>query len=98
MQDNWLSILPPIITIVIAIWSKRIIPYLLIGLLAGGNLLNLIVPLVSVILLSVFFFWFFGKDKKGNTTFISAITNTEPNRAMLFALFISIIISAIFYF
>lgn len=62
------------------------------------KVINLIVPLVSVIVLSVFFFWFFGKDKPGNTTFISAITNTEPNRAMLVALFISIIISAIFYF
>lgn len=62
------------------------------------RVINLIVPLVSVIVLSVFFFWFFGKDKPGNTTFITAITNTEPNRAMLVALFISIMISAIFYF
>lgn len=62
------------------------------------KVINLIVPLVSVVVLSVFFFWFFGKDKPGNTTFISAMTNTEPNRAMLVALFISIIISAIFYF
>jgi Na+/H+ antiporter NhaC len=62
------------------------------------RVINLIVPLLSVILLSIFFFWFFGKDKPGNTSFISAITNTEPNRAMLVALFISIVISAIFYF
>ena len=62
------------------------------------SVINLIVPLLSVIILSIFFFWFFGKDKSGNTTFISAITNTEPNRAMLVALFISIIITAILYF
>ncbi len=62
------------------------------------RVINLIIPLVSVILFSIFFFWFFGKNKTGNTTFLSAITNTEPNRAMLVALFISIIISAIFYF
>ena len=62
------------------------------------RVINLIVPLLSVILLSIFFFWFFGKDKPGNTSFISAITNTEPNRAMLVALFISIVISTIFYF
>ena len=32
----WLSILPPLLTIVIAIWCKKIIPSLLIGLLVGG--------------------------------------------------------------
>jgi tetracycline resistance efflux pump len=62
------------------------------------RVINLIIPLVSVIALSVFFFWFFGKDKPGNNNFISAMTNTEPNRAMLVALFISIIITAILYF
>lgn len=62
------------------------------------RVINLIVPLLVVIMLSIFFFWFFGKDKPGNTTFISAMTNTEPNRAMLVALFISIIITAILYF
>lgn len=36
----WLSILPPIITISVAIWSKKIIPSLLIGLLAGCYFLN----------------------------------------------------------
>ncbi|MEO7524107.1 MAG: Na+/H+ antiporter NhaC family protein [Ferruginibacter sp.] len=62
------------------------------------RVINLIVPLASVILLSIFFFWFFGKDKPGNNSFISAITNTEPNRAMLVALFITIVISAVCYF
>ncbi len=62
------------------------------------RVINLIVPLISVISLSIFFFWFFGKDKPGNNTFISAMTNTEPNRAMLVSLFISIILSAVFYF
>lgn len=62
------------------------------------RVVNLIVPLLSIISLSVFFFWFFGKDKPGNNTFISAMANTEPNRAMLVALFISIIVTAILYF
>lgn len=62
------------------------------------RVINLIVPLLVVITLSIFFFWFFGKDKPGNTTFLSAMTNTEPNRAMLVALFISIIITAILYY
>lgn len=62
------------------------------------RVINLIVPMLCVILLSVFFFWFFGKTKSNDASFISAITNTEPNRAMLVSLFISIIISGIFYF
>ncbi len=62
------------------------------------RVINLLVPLFVVIMLSVFFFWFFGKDKPGNTTFLSAMTNTEPNRAMLVALFISIMITAVLYF
>jgi tetracycline resistance efflux pump len=62
------------------------------------KVINLIVPLLSVISLSIFFFWFFGKDKPGNNSFIEAMANTEPNRAMLVALFISIAISAVFYF
>src|SRR5665647_1581453 len=36
----WLSVLPPLFTIVIAIWTKKIIPSLLIGLLLGSYLLN----------------------------------------------------------
>jgi len=36
--------LPPLLTIVLAIWSKRIIPSLLAGLLLGGYLLQ---PTVS---------------------------------------------------
>lgn len=62
------------------------------------RVVNLIVPLASVVTLSIFFFWLFGKDKPGNNTFIAAMTNTEPNRAMLVALFIAMLISSIFYF
>ena len=40
MQNICLSILPPILTIAVATWSKKIIPSLLIGLLVGGYLLN----------------------------------------------------------
>jgi len=60
------------------------------------RVINLIVPMISVICLSLFFFWFFGKDKQDGSI-LSVITNTEPNRAMLVSLFISIIISSIFY-
>ncbi len=61
------------------------------------RVINLIVPMVSVILLSFFFFWLFGKAKSGSASIVSAITNTEPNRAMLVALFISTVVTAIFY-
>ncbi len=40
MQNVWLSVLLPIITIAVAIWTKKIIPSLLNGLLLGGYLLN----------------------------------------------------------
>lgn len=62
------------------------------------KVINLIVPMLCVILLSFFFFWFFGKDNESSTSFMHAFTNTEPNKAMLVALFISIIFSGIFYF
>ena len=61
------------------------------------RVINLIVPMFSVILFSFFFFWLFGREKSGGASFISALTNTEPNRAMLVALFISIVVTAIFY-
>jgi len=62
------------------------------------RLINFVIPISSVILLSFFFFWYFGKNKSDSTSVISAITHTEPNRAMLVALFVSIIMTAIFYF
>jgi tetracycline resistance efflux pump len=37
---TWLSVLPPLLTIALAIWSKRIIPSLLAGLLLGGYLID----------------------------------------------------------
>jgi len=62
------------------------------------RLINFVIPISSVILLSFFFFWYFGKNKSEGASVISAITHTEPNRAMLVALFVSIIMTAIFYF
>lgn len=37
---TWLSLLPPLIAIAIAVWSIKIIPSLLIGLLAGSYFLH----------------------------------------------------------
>jgi tetracycline resistance efflux pump len=61
------------------------------------RIVNLIVPMLSVIALSVFFFIFFGFQRSSDSSLISAITSTEPNRAMLVALFISVFVTAIFY-
>lgn len=40
MMPTWLSVLPPLITIAAAIWSKQILPSLLVGLLVGSYLLH----------------------------------------------------------
>jgi Na+/H+ antiporter NhaC len=63
------------------------------------RLFNLIVPMVVVIFLSFFFFWYFGKDKGGvNGNISSVIAATDPNKAMLVALFISMLITGVIYF
>jgi len=61
------------------------------------RIVNLIVPMLTVIGLSIFYFWLFGFQRSKDASLLGAITNTEPNRAMLVALFISIFITAIFY-
>lgn len=61
------------------------------------RIMNLLFPMLSVIALSIFFFWFFGAERASDSSLISAITNTEPNRAMLVALFISVFLTAIVY-
>ena len=62
------------------------------------RMINLVGPIFCVISLTFFFFWFFRVDKSDNVSFLSAITHTAPNKAMLVALFISVIASAIFYY
>lgn len=63
------------------------------------RIINLIVPMVTVIFFSFFFFWYFGKEKVGAAgTISSIITATDPNKAMLVALFISIIVTGVIYF
>ncbi len=63
------------------------------------RIVNLVVPMFSVICFSVFFFWYFGKGKSGvDGTVLSVIAATDPNKAMLVALFISLIITGILYF
>ena len=40
MNNSWLSIIPSIVTIVMAIWTKKVLPSLLFGLFIGSYLLN----------------------------------------------------------
>ncbi|MEX2090077.1 MAG: Na+/H+ antiporter NhaC family protein [Bacteroidota bacterium] len=61
------------------------------------RLVNLVVPMLTVIALSIFFFWFFGSERSSDASVIGVITNTEPNRAMLVALFISVFVTALSY-
>jgi tetracycline resistance efflux pump len=59
---------------------------------------NLAIPMLVVVALSIFFFWFFGKDSAENSSLTAIITATDPNKAMLVALFISIAITGALYF
>lgn len=63
------------------------------------RIINLVVPMLTVVSLSFFFFWYFGAGKSGaNETITSIISATDPNMAMLVALFISILITGMLYF
>lgn len=61
------------------------------------RLVNLVFPMLTVITLSMFFFWYFGAKRSTNSSVISAITNGDPNRAMLVALFIALFITVTCY-
>ena len=61
------------------------------------RLMNLIVPMLSVIGLSIFYYLLFGFQRSKDASLLGAIANTEPNRAMLVALFIAIFVTSIFY-
>lgn len=63
------------------------------------RIINIFVPMIAVILLSIFFFWYFGnKESNANGTISTVIAATDPNKAMLVALFISLAITGIIYF
>ena len=62
------------------------------------RVINLAIPMLLVILLSLFFFWYFGIDESGTRgSILSAIAATEPNKALLVALCISMIVTALAY-
>ncbi|MEK9159302.1 MAG: Na+/H+ antiporter NhaC family protein [Patescibacteria group bacterium] len=62
------------------------------------RIINLIVPMLTVVSLCFFFFWYFGRGENGvNETIASIISATDPNMAMLVALSISIFITGLLY-
>ena len=62
------------------------------------RIMNLVIPMLIIIGFSFFFFWYFGKEKSGASgTVSSAIAATDPNKAMLVALSLSIIITGLIY-
>ena len=63
------------------------------------RIMNLAIPMLVVIVLSLFFFWYFGMtNSKSKSSLLAIISATDPNKAMLEALFISIAITGASYF
>jgi len=58
---------------------------------------NLIFPMVSVVVLSLFFFWYFGSAEAKRISLFSAISDSEPNRAMLVSLVITLTLTVLYY-
>jgi tetracycline resistance efflux pump len=58
---------------------------------------NLILPMFSVVSLSLFFFWYFGTQEAKQISLFAAITDSEPNRAMLIALVITMTVTVLYY-
>lgn len=62
------------------------------------RLFNLIIPMVSIVALSLYFFWYLGVQNTAGSTSISAvIANTQPNVAMLMALLVSLLLVVTLY-
>lgn len=63
------------------------------------RLFNIVMPMLAIVGLSIFFYWYFGVRAGGAVTSIAAIiTATDPNKAMLVALLISLLLTGAAYF
>lgn len=60
-----------------------------------GRAINLIFPLITLIVLTVFFFWYLGKNT--NSNFFDIIMNTEFEKAILISSITTLIITCTFY-
>jgi Na+/H+ antiporter NhaC len=58
---------------------------------------NLVFPMVSVVVLSLFFFWYFGSAEARRISLFAAISDSEPNRAMLVSLVITLTVTVLYY-
>ncbi|MCZ0755149.1 Na+/H+ antiporter NhaC family protein [Anoxybacillus sp. J5B_2022] len=65
--------------------------------LVVGEPLHLFFPLLLILLFTMFFLWYDG-TKKGAATMIAAFSNADATFVMLVALFVTIFITAVFYF
>lgn len=82
MQDpGWLSILPPVLAIVLAIWSKQVILSLFAGIWMGFTLLNGFNPLLGV--------------TAGLDGVINVFTDPGDTRVLIFTLIIGSLIATI---
>lgn len=61
------------------------------------RIVNIVIPMLALIALSIFFFWLLGFERSNNPSFVSSVMSTEPNRAMLVALAITLFMTTIFY-
>lgn len=60
---------------------------------------NLVMPMLAVVCLSIFFYWYFGVREAGQGSSLAAIiTATDPNKAMLVALLVTLLMTGIAYF
>ncbi len=62
------------------------------------RLINLAVPTLTIVTLSMFFFWWFGQSGGGSdATLADIIAATDPNRAMLVALSVTVFVTCVLY-
>ena len=80
-DPNWYSVLPPVLAIILAIWSKQVILSLSAGIWMGHTLLNQFNPLSGI-----------GDGLDG---IINGFTNPDDARVIVFTLLIGPLIATI---
>jgi len=84
MSDpSWYSVLPPVLAIVLAIWSKQVIPSLAAGIWMGHTLLSQFNPLAGI--------------ARGLDSTVNVFTDAGDARVLIFTLLIGPLIATIEY-
>lgn len=73
MEYGFLSLVPPLLTIILALWTKNVFVSLLVGIMTGSFVLNAFAPLVSV---NAGIYSIIDSMSQGNTLIIGAILIT----------------------